>query len=280
MATRMNDDAWLPQAQALLVGGRTRATGRHAECGSGSAGTLGLYREGNELSAYCHRCGAYGSQKASESAEDMLRRLTAKEAQQRITAELPECASTDPTEWPAELSLWCYRHGLYGPRISELGLYYSKKLDRLVLPLYNTDGELAYWQARSQTMKPKWIGPPLDKRGLLVQYGKGRGSHIVLTEDALSAFKVGLVCEAWPLLGTKLHARHAARLLELGKPVICWLDNDANHSSGSNPGQVAASAILRQLRSYGLTCYNVVADKDPKCYDQYQIRKIIDGVIT
>ncbi|WQZ00698.1 DNA primase/helicase [Xanthomonas phage NP1] len=280
MATRMTDEEWLPQAQSLLVGGRNRATGQHKECGSGSAGTLGLYREGNELSAYCHRCGAYGSQKASESQEELLRRLMAVEASQHVTADLPECSSADPTDWPKELSHWCYRHGLHGPRIRELGLFYSKKLDRLVLPLYDSDGRLAYWQARSQTTKPKWLGPPIDKRGLIVQYGKGSGRHIVLTEDAISAYKVGLVYEAWPLLGTKLHARHAAKLLELGKPVIVWLDNDTGHSSGGNPGQMAAAAILKQLRSYGLTCYNVVADKDPKAYDQYQIRKIIDEVVN
>ncbi|AAP58709.1 41L [Xanthomonas phage Xp10] len=280
MAIRMADDDWLDQAQALLVAGRTRATGRHAQCGSGSAGTLGLYREGNELSAYCHRCGAYGSQKASESQDELLRRLMAVEASQQITAELPECTSTDPGDWPKELAFWCYKYGLHGPRIKDLGLFYSKKIDRVVLPLYGEDGTLAYWQARSQTLKPKWLGPPLDKRGLIVQYGKGRGSYIVLTEDAISAYKVGLVCEAWPLLGTKLHARHAAKLLELGKPVILWLDNDTGHSSGSNPGQVSAQAILKQLRGYGLTCYNVVADKDPKCYDRYQIRKIIDEVVN
>ncbi|ABK00188.1 DNA primase [Xanthomonas phage Xop411] len=280
MATRMTDEEWLPQAQSLLVGGRNRATGRHADCGSGSAGTLGLYREGNDLSAYCHRCGAYGSQKASESPEEMLRRLTAADAQQNVTAELPECTSRDPSEWPKELAFWCYKYGLHTPRIRELGLYYSKKLDRIVLPLYSEDGRLAYWQARSETLKPKWLGPPLDKRGLVMQYGKGRGRHIVLTEDAISAYKVSLVSEAWSLLGTKLHARHAARLLELGKPVIVWLDNDTGHSSGENPGQVAAQAIVKQLRAYGLTCYNVLTDHDPKCYNRHQIRKIIDEVVN
>ncbi|WBK39679.1 DNA primase [Xanthomonas phage L522] len=210
----------------------------------------------------------------------MLRRLMAVEASQQITAELPECSSTDPADWPRELSHWCYKHGLHAPRIRELGLYYSKKLDRLVLPLYNEDGELAYWQARSQTMAPKWLGPPIDKRALIVQYGKGQGSHIVLTEDAISAYKVGLFCEAWPLLGTKLHPRHAAKLLEVGKPVIIWLDNDTGHSSGSNPGQVAAAAILKQLRAYGLKCYNVLTERDPKCYNRYQIRKIIDEVTS
>ncbi|WP_230078755.1 hypothetical protein [Xanthomonas oryzae] len=275
----MDDAAWLSQAQTMLVGGRTRATGRHAECGSGSAGTLGLYRDGKEMSAYCHRCGAYGSQKASESPEDMLRRLNSKDAQQHVTAELPECTSTDPAQWPAELAFWCYRHGLHAPRIRELGIYYSQPLDRLVLPLYDSAGRLAYWQARSQTAKPKWLGAPTDKRGLLVMYGKGRGSYIVLTEDAISAFKVGMVCEAWPLLGTKLHPRHAARLLELGKPVVVWLDNDTNHSSGANPGQQAAQAILKQLRAYGLECHNVLTENDPKVYNRHQIRKILDEVI-
>lgn len=273
----ITEEEWLPQARKLLVQGRNRATGSHG-CGSGSGGTLGLYREGALLSCYCHRCGSSARHMDRESAADALhrvsRQLQADNKAARST-QLPECTSRDAREWPTELSAWVYSMGLHEPRLAELGMYYNGAMNRLVLPIYQ-DGVPVFWQARSQTSKPKWLAPAMDKRGITVKYGVGRGHYIVLTEDALSAYKVGLVCEAWTLLGTKLHPNMARQLMESGRDVVVWLDNDTGHSSGTNPGQIAAGKIIKQLQAYGMQVHRVISDRDPKTYPRHEIQAFLD----
>lgn len=274
MSTRMLPDEWLPQAQRLLVGGRLSGRGDH-HCGE--PGSLMVTREGAGLSAYCFRCGATGFHMERETPSERLARVqreTAANAFVRESVAPPQPTSYDPRDWPSELSSWFYMMGIHPPRMKELGLYYSEEAKRVILPVYDGD-DVVFWMGRSQKIKPKWLGPPVKKRGLFAKYGEGRGKYLCLTEDPLSAYKIGLTCQAWSILGTKLHSRHIMQVMQSGREVVVWLDDDHDHYSGVNQGQVAAAEIADRLRSHGVTVHNMTSPRDPKYYSRQQLQEML-----
>lgn len=273
--SKLKHDEWLPQAQRKLIGGRKSARGDHT---CGDPGSLMMTREGARLSAYCFRCGATGQYMEQETPKEKLARLQEQAKADEFVRrgiDPPDPTAHDPAKWPERDKLWFYSMGLSPRRIKELGLYYNADTGRVVLPIREAD-QVVFWMARSQTASPKWIGPRVKKRGLFAKYGQGRGSHVVLTEDPLSAYKIGLVCEAWSLLGTKVHPRHVLELNALGKPIITWLDDDLGRKNGSNPGQEAAAQIAAELRAAGLHVENMKSPRDPKYYSQYQLKEMLE----
>lgn len=270
----LDPSEWLPTAQALPVGGRARVA---HQCGEGNS--LLITREQDKCTAYCFRCGGTGFHREHESLADKIDR-TKREAQAdavaQASAELPEPRVYDTKAWPLADKVWFFKMGLSLAMIAELGLYWCPDLGRVVLPIMRGD-QLVFWQARSQTRAPKWMAPLIPKQGLTARFGVGKGDRIVLTEDALSAYKVGLVTESWSLLGTKLHPQVLDELIRTGKHVSTWLDNDTGRRNGRNPGQEAAAQIGARLRAFGVDYSNVVSDHDPKKYNADDIRRMLCG---
>lgn len=263
---------WFPLARGLADGQRLR--GDH-DCGD--PGTLLMSRTDGTYAVYCFRCGFKDKHREQESVQDRLARFKAgqeRDEAAQATSALPEPREYDPQQWPAKALLWFLKCG-FGPRLlRESGMYWCSSMQRVVVPVF--DGQYPmYWLARSHERTPKWLTPNVPKNGLAYKCGERNEGPIVLMEDPLSAFKVGQVTEAWSLLGTKLHARHAARLLELGRPVVVWMDNDRGRRLGSNPGQEAARSIARQLRALGLPVRIVKTDRDPKYYPTAEIQEVL-----
>jgi hypothetical protein len=102
--------------------------------------------------------------------------------------------------------------------------------------------------------------------------GTGYGrlvSKPVLTEDALSAFKISLAgFEAWPILGTSVPVAYIAEILKRGTGCVVWLDPDP-------PGRKAAARYSKQLRSYGVAVQNIVSERDPKLHFIDDIKGIL-----
>lgn len=269
---KLDPQEWLPIAQKLPANGRTRAP---HHCGEGSP--LLITREHDKSTAYCFRCGGTGFHREHESLAERLERMkneAAADETARASAELPEPRVYDTKEWPLDDKVWFFKMGLSLSMIGELGLYWCPALGRVVLPITEGD-QLVFWQARSQKRTPKWIAPMVAKDGLTARYGVGRGDLIVLTEDALSAYKVGQVTESWSLLGTKLHPSVLRELVQSGKRVATWLDNDTGRANGSNPGQEAAARIGARLRAFGLDYRNITSERDPKYYNADEIRRMM-----
>lgn len=260
---RMELEEWWPQAQHLAVGARVR--GDHL---CGDPGTLLITRASDHYSAYCFRCGARGYKGEQESLATKLERMKREQQaddEARVSPSLPEPRVYDLSEWPRDDALWFYKMGLSPWMIAELGLYWCPTLGRVVLPIMQA-GRAVFWQARAHKRTPKWIAPNIPKRGLVAVFGQGKGDTIVLCEDALSAYKVGRVTEAWSLLGTKVTPSVAAALARSGKRVATWLDDDKGRANRHNPGQEAASGIRSALRAVGIDVRNITSPKDPKYY--------------
>jgi DNA primase len=227
-------------------------------------------------SGYCHRC---GDKPWHPKPMPTLAERVAAKAQQRSVEEAmryevrpPMPANFDVPSWPLAARVWLFKAGLFLSDIATLGAYYHEASKRVVLPV-TEQGKLVYWQARLvEGVGSKYINPVMDKSNLVACYGEG--SAIVLTEDILSAYRVGQEGCAWSLLGTKLSTPVLARLLKEGKPVLVWLDDDHGRVNG-NPGQKAAATIMRTLSNVGIQCHNIVTSKDPKLLSRVEIKEVL-----
>lgn len=264
--------SWLPQAKELAEGKSAR--GGH-DCGPGSV--LVVSHKSDGWSAWCFRCAEKGW--VPKPLPTLAERVARKQAQLLADEEMerdprpPYPPVFDVQQWPLQARVWLYKAGLFNEDIERLGAYYHERSRRVILPVVK-DGELVYWQGRNVGLceldAPKYINPRVDRSQLVAEFGTG--PDIVLTEDILSAYRVGMATEAWSLLGTKLPTPILVRLLEAKRHVFVWLDDDAH---GNNPGQHAAAIILRTLTNVGIPCSNIRTTKDPKLLSRAEIQEVL-----
>ena len=261
--------SWWPAAEHLQVGQKARV---NHECGPGR--TLQLSRSDDGYRAWCHRCGDGGRvPPPPESVEQRLLRINRMLAGDRGVREqqpgsLPMPQVRDVSEWPDGAALWLYKAGLGREEIGRLGVYYHPPSDRVVLPVLGPSGPVFY-QARAyqKGRMPKYLGPDHKPADLLAVWGKAEVP--TMTEDILSAIKVGMVGEGWAVCGTSVSDHMVASLLKRGTTVNVWLDPD-------KAGQRAAAKIGKQLRAYGLQVRNIVSARDPKLHSREEIKGLLD----
>ncbi len=189
---------------------------------------------------------------------------------------LPTPVNFDVETWPSEARVWLYKAALDRTDIGKLGLYHHEPSGRVVLPVFERE-RLIYWQARSvDGRQPKYINPKVNRQRLVAKFG--RGDPLVLTEDVLSAYRVGQLTEAWSLMGTKLTDYIATDILKRGGRVLVWLDPDWQYPEGKRPGVIAAKKITNQLRSMGVQVERIVSRADPKLLSRREIHETIRQV--
>jgi hypothetical protein len=261
---------WLPQAELLEPGERKRVD---HDCGSGR--TLIIKRSDKGLDAYCWRCSAGGFKPApEENWQVRIARMAQERAAEREVAAsltLPTPMNKDPRTWPLEARVWLYKAGFTNDEITRHGFYYVERLARVVLPVWGVGRTVSYWQARGFAPgRAKYINPQVDRSRLVAKYAplfvEAQQLPLVLTEDILSAARVGSVTHAWSLLGTAAPAPVEASIIKEGRKVLIWLDPDAAGNNG-------ATKLFQSLRSCGVDCRVIRTDKDPKLYSEQEIRR-------
>lgn len=262
--------SWLPQAEALPLGGRARCG---HDCGPGQV--LIVNHTDTGWSGYCFRCDEKGFKpKPLPSLQERLAQRDACNAAERALERdpsPPQPAVFDTAQWPLEARVWLYKAALTTEDIAALGFYYHPPTKRVVIPVLDK-GELIYWQARRifGDAGPKYLNSPVGRDGCVAKHGTG--PEIVLTEDVLSAARVGMATEAWAIIGTSLPASKLNALMADGRPVFVWLDDDP---TPRNSGQKAAAKIMRTLELAGVPCINIKTPKDPKFNTREQVRQEI-----
>lgn len=256
----LDPKTWLSQARSLEEGQHKRVG--HV-CGEGACMVVEHTADG--WRAYCHRCADNGfvphERESLEQKMQRLARARAVDEQARQNPALPQPMNREPNTWPLPARVWFYKAGLTNEDISILGAYWNEYMQRVVIPV-RVAGRVVFWQARNPFTdgRPKYISPSVDRQDIVAAFGDG--PCLVLTEDILSAYKVGKVTEAWSLLGVKVPDKILARLVKQGKPIKVWLDPDWN--APGRPGQVAASKIRKVLASVGIASDNILSRADPK----------------
>jgi DNA primase len=267
----LNRESWYPQAAGLDVGQKLRV--KH-DCGSDRI--LLVSRDDRGYHAFCFRCNEPGhAPPPQESLADKLARMARQRAADVAASrpELPEPRVYGLDDWPVKARLWLYRAGLGRDRIGELGAYYHPPSDRVVLPVLS-GGVPVFWQARAVDGRvPKYLAPSVDRSRVIPRYGSA--ANVTLTEDILSAYKVGIVGEGWALMGTRVSDHALSRLLVRGTRVNVWMDNDLPPLFPVNRGQIAAAKIGKQLRAAGLEVRNIISPRDPKLMHADEIKELL-----
>lgn len=262
-------EPWLKAAQRLKLGGKGRAW--HGCSGSSNSPTLLISHDRDKWSGWCFRCHESVVEfKPKESFAERIQRQR-EEAEADSTAAqstaLPRPFNTDIETWPIEARLWLLRASVGRSNIKPLGAYHHRPTNRVVLPVFDSQ-RLVYWQARSiDGRQPKYLGADIDKRHITARYGSG---DPVLTEDILSAFRVGEsgAAQGVSILGTSLNDKVLAQLIKAGRPVTVWLDPDG-------PGREAARDILSRLDVVGLPYRQIITSRDPKLLSKGEITSLL-----
>jgi DNA primase len=235
-------------------------------CGDGK--TLLVSREASALRSWCFRCNTGESiRPPEETLEETLTRIARhKCADAAVGDKAPEPRNYDVGTWAPKAALWLYKAGLGVPEIAKLGAYYHEPTGRVVVPV-SVKGVEVFWQARSVDGRvPKYLAPQADKGRILVQHGEG--PFIVLTEDHLSAFKVGLIACAWALMGTKASDALMHALMQDGRHVVLALDND-------KAGIAATAKIRRSLSGFGIKHRVLHLPDDPKRLHLSYLKRVL-----
>ena len=243
--------------ESLSVGQRTR---HEHSCGDGR--TLLVSRDGKGISAWCFRCHAKGWIPDERSLAERIQALSQAQEWDQVAAasvELPGPGKMDTQDWPDEPLLWLFKAGFSRDEIKSLGWYWNPRMQRVILPVRDHTGKVIYWQGRGfDSSRSKAINPTVNREGLVAQYGTGT-AWVALTEDILSAAKVGGVegAAAWALLGTVLSYSTALSLAALGRPVLLMLDDDP-------AGRRGAAEASKTLSLLGVRHKQVYFGRDPK----------------
>lgn len=258
--------SWVDAARSLAMGSKRRV---NHDCGDGR--TLSVRRDGAGLHAFCFRCNDSGwippePEPLSVRLERIRRANEADNSASQGVA-LPEPRQRVWAEWPPACHLWLLKAGLCSADLPALGAYYHPPTNRVVLPVLSPSGGLLFWQARAvDGRQPKYLAPPVDKAQVIACYGKA--DTVTLTEDLLSAYKVGSVAEGWSMLGTSISKHILGALVQRGCKVNVWLDPDP-------PGQRAASKVLAQLRGAGVEARKILSKRDPKLIHRQDIKELL-----
>lgn len=256
---------WLVMAERLRLGQKQRVD--CDACGEGNTGVIN--HEQNYYSFFCFRCGeTHVEEKGQQTLADLKRveELNA-QAEEELTLELPADCTGDI---PLAGRLWLYTAGITQTEWNKYKIVYSKKWERVIIPVYDDTGKLIWYQARAvlKGQKPKYLQPSYGREKILFKAGDTRDDvkRLVVTEDMLSAIVVGRVLPARSLLGTKITTEQAV-ILGRATRVTMWLDNDWAGINGSRK--------IRKSLSLITDVDDVRTDKDPKCYSSQEIEEVL-----
>ena len=268
MADWLHADDYLEHAQLLPMNGDKRIG---HWCGEGDV--LKIAHTPKGFSAFCFRCGGKGftpieRQKLSDF--DILKQKEAA-AELYVKMELPNDFTQDI---PTQHALWLYKAGIGVDRIHASGFGYSERLGRVVLPVYDERGNLVYIQARATQFpeqQPKYLNIKGAAKDDIIYASKPDNpvltSTVIITEDILSANRVGEVCDSYSIMGTKLSDGQTLKISAYDH-AIWWLDGDDAGITGARKGSKSLQFHVRSQRI-------IRTPKDPKAYSKRWIRSIL-----
>lgn len=161
---------------------------------------------------------------------------------------------------------WLKKYGIVEAETKDF--IWSDEKQWLAFTFRDADNNLTAWQARNfnkERPKPKYLtyGPISD---IVVEFGDGPTA--VLTEDVLSAIKVGRSpgIVGVPVFGSNIPLKLLTRLYKRFKSVGIWLDSDKSRES-----------LLARSRAnqYFPHVFTILTPKDPKEYSDREITDII-----
>lgn len=232
---------------------------RHESCPKcGSRDNFGRYDDG---SGWCFGCGKY----EGPSSDKFIPRATL-QCNADGTADGAAVARAEglTTEFPLSIISSLSKYDLSVGEILRGHGRYDASTDSLTFTYKGIDGTVVCRQRRSfRGRGPKYLSEGSTYEVMDIN-GSNGPPNIVITEDKLSAIKVGRVCDASPALGTQYQHWKLVELLKRGyKQVYVWLDRDKWREG---------MEICDKAKWLGLSARAVYSELDPKCYSIDEIK--------
>lgn len=257
---------WKDTAKALPMGRRIRT-----QCCSASS-TLLLTHTERGYSAYCFRCKfkdweGHGVRSIAEINKHRKELLSLR------SATLVALPFDFTLKVPSKQATWYTSKGISPELVAKYGFGWSEYFQRIVLPVYDFEGNLIAYQLRSTdpNERNRYISVNGMNRGALFWSSRPNGA-VIVTEDMLSAIKVGTVAPAVSLLGSAITGERAANIARECNKAIIWLDND-------KAGKLGTMETVKQLQMQGVQCWRIESENDPKSYAKEQIKEHIRRMI-
>ncbi len=266
---------WLEKAKQLPLGHKARVDCN--KCGEGTnTNAMMVSHSLKSYNGFCFACNNQpfemkGTQTLQELSE--LKRIN-NESLRQPENERPTLPEDFTTNIPLEGRLWLYSNGITDRLLKKHNIGYSPRLRRVVMPIYDSEGTLIWFQCRAllDGQVPKYLQPSRDKTGLVFKstptFTDKATNTVVVVEDIMSAIRVGEVCNAISLLGTKADTNQLNTLSKYDE-VLTWLDSDKAGKRGS--------AAIRQAVSILTDTRDIRTEHDPKAYSKQQIEAEIYG---
>ena len=170
------------------------------------------------------------------------------------------------TDIPIEAMLWLFKASITPYRARQMGIGYSEYYRRVIIPIYQGT-KLVYFQARAlyKDQDIKYINPKVDRSaiGYWVFPEESNHGRLIITEDILSAIRVGAFVPTLSALGTKLSTALANQAAEYDH-VTTWLDPDEAGITGAQD--------MRKLLGLTTQTSNIVSELDPKNLTDEEIK--------
>lgn len=242
---------------------------RCAKQGRDRAGdNLAVYSDGHK---FCFGCGWYYGHNLN-SIDAMVKKLykykeSPKDSYEfnldNITYNIPKTPLT-----------WVSKYGILPSELKAHRVYYDYSKECLFFPIYDGHDQLVSICGRYFGPNPEH--PKYVIRGFKTGFFKVikplKASDVyVITEDWLSAIKVGRQYNAIPIMGTHIPNELILRLVSFHPKLRIWLDFNK-----------AADAIRQaaRIRQYIPNTGTIVTELDPKEYNDTQIREQIDATLS
>jgi hypothetical protein len=236
----------------------------------GGKKTASITNRGKHYALNCFKCG--DPEVASPPPMTPQERHALAQATAAFIAAEPTLPDDFTTEIPIKGLLWLSKGGLHVDDIKNYGFGWSDRIQRVIMPAYAGDALVAIQARRVDPTGagPKYLGQVWSgPRPVWKSRADGVGTVLVLTEDILSAARVGKVNAAWSLLGTNLLPAVINQIAASPyTDIVIWMDDDA-------AGWNARRKMLRALGAVGIEARIVKSDRDPKKHSLTEIKELI-----
>jgi hypothetical protein len=260
---------WTTIAKDIPLGNKVRIK-CPADCGEGE--TFSINHAVKNYWGNCYRCGYSpvefkGQQTLAELKR--IRELNDEAAEMVLQIKLPQDFTN---EIPRHARIWLFKGGITEETWRKYGIGYSERLDRVVLPVYDTKGNLEWYQCRAlhEGQIPKYLQPSRDRSCIMFHAKPETATNnrrAIVVEDILSAIRVGKNINTYSLLGTKITTEQASVLSKYDN-VTTWMDPDKAGKDGAYK--------IRKTLGLVTDVSNILTSVDPKKLSNKEIIKCLN----
>jgi len=222
-----------------------------------------LYYSVQKRVYHCHKCGASG--KGKPEAEVVREIEVDKRYKNTSIWTKPKTVGIFSNSIMAKKARQFLRSkGLFKSEVKKYRL--AVAFDRLLIPIYNDDGDMVYWIGRTLTgNRIKYTNPPRPATDVVFKTFQGKVDKAVVVEGFFDAVRVGRVLPAIALLGKELTEEKSKKVIDnVSREIIIMLDSDAvKHSF----------RIYDKLRGYRHVSLRCLAHGDPGDMDTDELKR-------